>query len=390
MKTFRISSTLVISSETGILPFSDPILEFPKTFKKYNDVALRIPQLLKSDALKAEVDALETENLNLFQFIQNASLPQLQRAYAVLATLLQAYAYKHPNQFPKGISIGLSLITRKIGIKPTQTYYSYVTQNWKRKDPTKGITLDNIEPILTFTDTPDEKGFIKLHVICEAKAGNGIVNALIIDQLLRVKGENELTQAEITAIKQGLDEIARSVKSVTAILSQMIHVCTPQVYSEVVRPYLLPFENFRGASGVQTSIFAILDRFVGIHAETLDIQDYRPADERNLINSFDHKRLINKLKQTNNSSLLDSRNAIIQEIKSFRENHHQFTVKDYYDAFLKNSIGTGATPHQEFLCGNIDKTRAALCIHGFKLTKAGNENAEAANITVCPIATARM
>jgi hypothetical protein len=60
MKTFTIS---------GMLPNSDPVLDFPETFKRYNAVALNIAQLLKNRTLRAHVDALEVYTDDLFQFI---------------------------------------------------------------------------------------------------------------------------------------------------------------------------------------------------------------------------------------------------------------------------------------------------------------------------------
>lgn len=334
--------------DRGMLPILDPILEFPPSFQPYASLALRIPDLIKTGRIQDEVSQLDLTSC--ITFIKQAPTPQLQRAYAILATLHQACAGKSL-LFP-----ALELAASQLGIYPTQTYYSYIMQNWRRKDESKGMTFDNIDAILTFTNTPDERAFIITHVMCESFAGLGLNKAHKINVLL----QNDRENIDVDELNRDLLAIANSIHATNQLLKTLKDKCKPQVFVEEIRPHLMSVGNFVGASGAQTCIFRILDRFVGIATDSSDtLSLYLTQDQRDMIHSFDPHRLNNILLKLNNAELYASRNKIIDAIKEFRMLHLRFVVGPYQAAFASDKTGTGGTDASLFLTNNIALTEQA-------------------------------
>jgi indoleamine 2,3-dioxygenase len=63
-------------------------------------------------------------------------------------------------------------VADRIGCRPYMEYaYSYLLFNWKRIDPKKEITFDNVMGHRMFVGSKDEHGFMMVHVAMDAHTG---------------------------------------------------------------------------------------------------------------------------------------------------------------------------------------------------------------------------
>ena len=268
------------------------------------------------------------------------------------------------------------------------TYHDYVLHNWRLIDKNKGITLDNIEPIITFTGTNDEAWFIKIHVAIEATSGKALFLLQKMNEYLR---HQPLINSE--KIINSLNKITDTLADMRALMQRMKEHCDPHIFWNVLRPYLMGWEkikspqegpngvmlegiaiqeryNYSGPSGAQSSIIPALD---GVFAIKHDInsmssylnnfKNYMSKKHQSAILLFAQHPL-NKF-VTNNSideRLMVAYRAAVKGVELFRGSHLHI-VHDYIHnpaksqgIDIKHITGTGGTP-DHYLAGRYRDTQ---------------------------------
>ena len=102
-------------------------------------------------------------------------------------------------------------------------YATLVLNNWKLKDPTLPLTLDNLSVIWSFTKSVAEEWFYIIHVVIENHGAEAMMAVQVLaDQnaLIGTANEHEITTL-INSIKDALQILASSLKKMNAVLPQM-------------------------------------------------------------------------------------------------------------------------------------------------------------------------
>lgn len=182
--------------ERGFLPVRDPLISLPivdyrqtELIYTWENLAQVIPHYLKEYCLREELTyALRKANHAYYHgFIDNFELPlAFERVFLLLAYFATVYINSPEGhgkkKLPKEISIPFSRVAHLVSRKPVLDYTAYILYNWRKINPLSSEIIGNIEPLITFTDTEEEKLLITTLVEMES-FGN---YALYTDKLNRV------------------------------------------------------------------------------------------------------------------------------------------------------------------------------------------------------------
>lgn len=166
----------------GFLPNSNPIATLPVNDIKntqliyaWENIIHNLPHFINERCVREElVSQLRDTGPSYYHGMIDSlgGEPEYEHAFLLFtfftAAFLNARDEKKRCRVPKEISIPLMRLAFLVGRKPILDYYSYFLYNWYKKNPSKGIVFDNIEPIATFTDSEEEKTFIKTFVVIES------------------------------------------------------------------------------------------------------------------------------------------------------------------------------------------------------------------------------
>lgn len=379
-----------MSSERGFLcQHNAADVTLPDSWADAAKVALKLPQVLPSDRVRSFLQA----NLPPAEELSDASA--LTDEQACMATvhytfMVQSYIWgetTHTDTLPAPLAIPMVALADRLDQQPLLTYSSYVLDNWSLIDPSRPLSLDNIQMIQNFLGGQDEAWFVLVHVAIEACAGQVLGRFSDID----------------AAVKCGDEETARSLlesnaatwEQINAIFDRMPERCDPYIYFERVRPYIHGWKDnpalpngviyegverygsaaqaFRGQTGSQSSIVPSMDALLGVgHAADplrafLDqLHEYRPSPHRQFVDDVRANSTLRQFaKEVQSQSLNDAYNANIQAVSDFRTRHLEYAASYINKQGKKTEgndteVGTGGTPFMRYLKKHRDETRANM------------------------------
>jgi len=162
-----------INPVTGFMP-RPPLQKLPPKFEALDDLAFNLPNLIAKGAIHLR------RSLDSFPLIDASCLEglELMRARMIYGFLQSAYVKIKPetNRIPECIAIPSHLLSSRISedYPPILNYASDVLTNWKLIDEMAPLNIGNLAPLVTFTDSRDERGFISVHVLIEYYAAMGL------------------------------------------------------------------------------------------------------------------------------------------------------------------------------------------------------------------------
>lgn len=332
-----------VSLVTGFLPDAPPISRLPAYFDPWEDLVCRVPLLLKEKRFRDEVDS----SLPLV-IVSDTHLPterHWNRASAVMTYLSQAYLWQEGEEgavsiLPKQLAIPWWEVSHRLGIPPVASYGPVVLWNWKLKDPDQPIVLDNLSGDLLYTGTADEEWFYLVSAATELSAAPGIVQT---HQCLEMVGKDNTTE-----VIKCLEAIAVCISDMLIVLEEMYSTNNPDVFYNVVRPFLAGTKNmkafsegliyegistepmaFGGPSAAQSSTLQVFDILLGVEhqgivKEFLDAQKWHmPRPHRQFLLALSLKPSLKQyvLKNKSNEHLVKGYNDCIHALTEFRSKH---------------------------------------------------------------------
>lgn len=386
--------------QRGFLPTLNPLTSLPEKTelnRRLNQLTSLLPLLLKRRTLRAEVDALN-KNFSLATVLIDLNDPQ-QRAILRLQLhmLAQAYIWENPekpmSKIPAVLGKNMYLLAEYEQSLPVLTYGDYVLQNWKTLDPRKGITLENIEPLVTFTGIKDEAWFIKIHIVIEhicSQALDAAQQACNLANLWFFMESHDGNSNNENRLIGHLNTISLCLHEAIKILKRMNEHCDPDFFWNGFRPYLSGWENvvtningqtikginfeglgseqasmvyaFKGSSGAQSGIIPAMDAVLGIkhkidgvfqHFQLL--QQYLPSEHQAFIKLLGLSKIKQLVEKVHSVPLTRAFEAAVAQVNHFRTAHlglvHQYVYKPAQKQGIKreNIAGTGGTSADVFL-----------------------------------------
>jgi indoleamine 2,3-dioxygenase len=379
----------------GFLPSQEPAAALPEITEyqiQLNAIMRNLPALMKEKKLRETVDALNKEFPSPELQYNKLQKNQKDTALCFLTAIAQAYIFEDSTpikHIPGTIAKPLYKLCKSRQRFPTFTYSDYVLNNWKLIDKSKAVSLDNIEPIYTFTALPDEAWFIKIHVVIEAVAAKAIRSAH--EAMLESLRENP----DQSRIRIMLDQITSSLEDVVATIHQMKDGCNPALFWQTLRPYLGGWEKvkpadcndqgvrfegvesndnkpsaFSGPSGAQSSIIPALDAALkikhnidGMFKKLLEFKDYMPTQHQAMILQFANSKIKSVAKHSNDASLNEAYDRAVSAVKQVRGAHLALVHAYIYTPAAAQGIpadaitGTGGAPIKTYLHGRYNDTK---------------------------------
>ena len=372
-----------VSEIFGFLPIKDPLPILPSEYTYLQTILDKLPECVKTpDLLSSFLLDLPEYNLN---DINDPFLAQaLFRGYAFLSSfyllepsyrqmIIDGTYGKGLNFLPRKIAVPFVTIAKKLNVYPWLDYhYAYSMCNYVKKDKNQGLNWKNLDMAVSFSKSPDEVGFIMIHVYI-----NELSN-ILIKYINKIK-KGDTSQENFRELYRVMDQInSRRVEMWKASDHKKYNDFRTFIMGIKGNTDIFPsgvvyegcFDNipqeYRGQTGAQDNIIPVCDIFSGItnyYPENdltkylYDLRSYRPIPMQNyfedLKNHFNDFPIFSTLKSTKNYYSMCYLLGIINEVYLFRNGHWQF-VQKYIMENTKYDKATGGTPILSWIPNQID------------------------------------
>lgn len=354
-----------VDPDFGFLLTPYPDQSLSSYFSVWDQAALHLPSWIEAGTVSDEVARLPFKDPGRI-----SSKGEMERAMLVLSFLGNALVHTSgPSPLvPRNLAVPWRYVSTRVGRPPVLAHASAVLANWRRKDGTGVVSLENIEPLVTFTGTDDEKWFYMITVEIESQAAEALsAIALALEYCTANNAEYLLQQLKV---------VRNSVRLMAATLKRMREGCDPQVFYTRIRPFLSSFENVRydlggrilteswhGGSAAQSAVFQFLDAAFSIeHVEKTssaflgEMRKYMPPKHATLINKMRESTAIRDF-CSGDKTLQFFFDKAVETILEFRTEHFKI-AHEYIVAQAKTDFkGTGGSDVSFFLKSVRDDTK---------------------------------
>lgn len=368
-----------ITPEHGFLIYPDPIRDLAWVDSGLGDGIVEHLETVANDLPDLIVDGYVREvleNLPLVDFsvVLNRDPRILERLHMLYTYFANAYIHmgKTPTQrLTASIAIPVVYLSEQVNRPPMLSYAGMVLNNWKRINPQKDLSVDNLELMQTFTHLYDEQWFFLVHVAIEARAGQ-VLHALR-RSLIAVQADD--TQTVLSCLR----DIRAGLVDIVKIFHRMPDHCDPDRYYQQVRQPLFGLSNiifegvpqyhnqpqtFMGGSGAQSTIIPAVLATLGVKHQQSElthylsaIRAYMPQQHQTFVQNLTTDDLRNYCQH--HLHLQDAYNHCLRQVMTFRRAHFYY-ARTYIFEKATDPIGTGGTAFMEFLNRLIQETQSYL------------------------------
>ncbi|XP_015768265.1 PREDICTED: indoleamine 2,3-dioxygenase 2-like [Acropora digitifera] len=274
-----------VSPVVGFVPEKEPLQCLPEYFSPWEELASNLPNLVKSPGILHQ----RINELPLLDHCNLSSEDEWKRAHLVLSCISHAYVWCKGETgvakvLPKCLAVPWVAVANYLSIPPIITHCSFALYNWKYIDPSKPLSMDNMEVAVMMTGSSTEKGFIKIPIVMELEFGRKGLHAII-------DGQKSVKNAGDTAgVMEALKLIKATVTRLTEILLQTNDVVDPNEFYHNLRKYFSGWDGnpnlphgliyegvsetplkYSGGSTAESAIFQVLDAALGVtHVKNAD------------------------------------------------------------------------------------------------------------------------
>jgi indoleamine 2,3-dioxygenase len=341
----------------GILGIPDEIVEQVKHIPDY------------SESIQAESDTFVLQALfRAYAFITSGYT--LEKSYQ---EFLKSGNYGKARQLlPKNIAQPFVLVSKKLDVHPWMDYhYGYSLGNYVKKDATKDLHWKNLDMACKFTGTPDEIGFIMVHVYINEMSPKLVESVTEYGRSLNIDSLKKCGEhlQEINRRRRDMWTASRHERYNDFRVFIMGIKGNDSIFGQGLT-YEDCFNNepqqYRGQTGAQDNIIPMMDIFTGIvdyypdnklTEYLLDLRTYRPTCIQNYLsdlrNYYKEKPLFKQLIEAGSYEGLVYLLKIVNEVYLFRNGHWQF-VQKYIMSNTKYAFATGGTPITSWLINQIE------------------------------------
>ncbi|XP_040507474.1 indoleamine 2,3-dioxygenase 2 isoform X1 [Gallus gallus] len=351
----------------SLLP--SPQTELPPSYSVWMDIAHELPQLIASRQLRARIHQMPQLNT---QHLRGRE--ELHLAHLVLSFLTMGYVWQEGEEgtmkvLPCNLAVPFWEVSQTLGLPPILTHADFVLANWRRKDPSGPLEIENLEPIISLPGGESLRGFILVTLLVEKAALPGIKATIQAVHALRHLDDELLHRA--------LQGLSAAIGDMDKALQQMHDYVDPAVFYTVIRiflsgwrdnaamPHGLLYEGvseqpmaFSGGSAAQSSVLHAFDELLGIqHSQESTaflhrMRDYMPPPHRAFIRDISRAPSLRQhILSSADPQLREAFNHCVTALADFRSHHIAIVSK--YIAVAKAKAGQKEA-------GSIGKPPAAL------------------------------
>ncbi len=363
-----------IDRRHGFAAGEDPLSSLPGDYAAWDDIAARMPGLIRSRKLRDRLAALP-----LLDPLALATEVERERALLLLTVFANAWVWSghEPDlTLPAVVAVPLCALAADMGRPAIVHYGSMALRNWRRIDPTEPVSADNAEMLVTFLGGVDETWFYI------ASLGVELAGAPLLPRLHRaVAASAHSSDAELAAQAEA---IAEAIEPVQLATERTREWCDPYVFYHRVRPFAAGWpapglvyagvsgepRQFIGGSAAQSSLIQALDAFVSVDhpnasagAYLASMRTYMPPGHRRFVEDVALRSKLRQRAREGSKALAGAYNAVVVAIDRFRRRHIRL-ARDYIavpSGMVAGEKGTGGTNFVDFLrAARVATARAKL------------------------------
>ena len=221
-----------VSEKTGFVPETPPLRRLShETFSRWEEVMDRLPTLIESGRLREEVDSLPEAD---FSEVTLKSEREWWRAYNLLTFLSQGYIWMEGEKglvykIPRKLAVPWNKVSKRLELRPVCTYANFVLHNYYLEDPLGPHTDENLSTAGTFTGTPDEAWFFKVHTLVEIAAASGLK--------AMVEAHGAMARGDSKSLAPQLKAVAICLNNMKDDMNKMFQNCDPKTFYVKLRPF---------------------------------------------------------------------------------------------------------------------------------------------------------
>jgi indoleamine 2,3-dioxygenase len=381
-----------VSKTNGFLPIKEPLITLPNTYIKLQNLIdeLHVFQEDNKQGILAIPNLIEQKVSELPNYYEQV---KLETDVFILQALFRAYTFitsgftlelsyqefiksgnygKARTVLPENIAIPLVEVSNKLQVYPWLDYhYAYSLGNYVKKNKSGTLDWQNLDMACKFTGTPDEIGFIMVHVYINELTPELVGSVLDYEKTKNIKYLKKCaeTMTEINKRRRSMWSASRHERYNDFRIFIMGIKGNDGIFGDGL-VYSGCFDNkpqkFRGQTGAQDSIIPMVDIFSGIvdyYPENeltnylIDLRSYRPVCIQDFFKDlreyYKNGTIFGELVKSNNLEGLVYLLKIIDEVYLFRNGHWQF-VQKYIMSNTKYAFATGGTPITTWLINQIE------------------------------------
>ncbi|XP_069800405.1 indoleamine 2,3-dioxygenase 2-like isoform X2 [Dendropsophus ebraccatus] len=333
------------------------------------DIAEHLAELIETKKLRDEVGKMPELGI---QHLKGHR--QLRLARVVLSHITMGYVWQNGETggvkvLPRNLAVPYHQVSQILGLPLIMVHADFVLANWKRKDPTGPLTIQNLSTIVSIPGGDSLQGFVLVTLLVEV-AAIPAVNAII--RTVRVVQEDDRR-----ALLTTLQDLEQSITKMSAALQLMYDYVDSDVYYNTIRTFLSGWKDnpnmpegllyegvseeplhFSGGSAAQSSVYHALDGLFGIQHQPestdflLKMRNYMPPAHNQFINWVrEAPSLSDYVVRSQDPALLSIFNQCISALSDNRSLHIRIVSK-YVTAAgararMKNQMGNQRPDQQE-------------------------------------------
>ncbi|CZR51348.1 probable indoleamine 2,3-dioxygenase family protein [Phialocephala subalpina] len=336
-----------VSSRNGFLPDEIPLERLSDSYYiEWETIIEKLPLLLQTKSLRVSVDRMQV--LSTSKLI---SEPEWRRAYLLLSFFTHAYIWETggpSERIPPQISVPFLRVSDHFNLPTTATYAALNLWNFATTPPDADLRkVENLRSLHTFTGSRDEEWFYLISVAIEAHGARVIPLMMTAMDAVRANDSSVVTDALI--------KFSECIREIGEILKRMNERCDPQVFYNVIRPFLAGSKNmavaglpngvyydegdgksqwrkYSGGSNAQSSLIQFFDVVLGVqHSSTKgssansflqEMRRYMPGKHADFLRKIEEiANIRGYAESTSDSEVTEAYNLAVEELKKFRDIH---------------------------------------------------------------------
>ncbi|XP_075714794.1 indoleamine 2,3-dioxygenase 2-like [Rhinoderma darwinii] len=362
METVKLEDCY-FSEEYGFI-LQDPLDKLPEYYKPWMNIAEHLAELIETRKLRDEVHKMPELGIQHLKGHRQFRLARVFLSHIVMGYVWQNGETEGVKVLPHNLAVPYHQVSKTLGLPLIMVHADFVLANWKRKDPTGPLTIENLSTIVSVPGGDSLQGFILVTLLVEVAA---IPAVKAIVRIVRAIQDDDRKPLPPT-----LQDLEQSITKMSAALQLMYDYVDSDVYYNTIRTFLsgwkenpnmpegLLYEGvsdeplyFSGGSAAQSSVYHALDELLGIQHQPeiaeflLKMRSYMPPAHNKFISWVrEAPSLSEYIVKAEDETLLSTFNQCIAALTQLRSLHIRIVSKYVNAAGVRARMKTNQKENQ--------------------------------------------
>ncbi|KFR14016.1 Indoleamine 2,3-dioxygenase 2, partial [Opisthocomus hoazin] len=269
----------------------------PAPYAPWMEIAHDLPQLIASHRLRSRVHQMPQLSARHLRGHEELHLAHLVLSFVTMGYLWQEGEEGTVKVLPRNLAVPFWEVSQALGLPPILSHADFVLANWRRKNTSGPLEMENLDTIISLPGGESLRGFILVTLLVEKAAVPGI-KAIV--QAIRA-----VLQLDEEALHNALQELAEAIGDMSKALKRMHDYVDPAVFYGVIRIFLSGWKDnpampegliyegvsdepmaYSGGSAAQSTVLHAFDELLGMqHSQESTaflrrMRDYMPPPHR--------------------------------------------------------------------------------------------------------------